>query len=65
MMHDHSILKEVGAVALIQVQLPDGRFGYVVRIGRSGHWGGESLQEAENEFARAAHLRSGSTRRGS
>lgn len=53
--------KAVGPVALVEFELPDGQVGYVVRIGRTGHWGGDSLLEAESEFARLTRV-SGVTR---
>ena len=49
----HRILKRQGRVSLVETANPNMGIGYSVRIGTLGLWSGDSLAEAEKEFAQA------------
>lgn len=52
----HRILKRQGRVSLVETANPSMGIGYSVRIGTLGLWSGDSLAEAEKEFAQATQI---------
>ena len=49
----HRILKRKGRVSLVETANPAMGIGYSVKVGTLGLWSGDSLAEAEQQFAQA------------